>query len=86
MVLTKENAIKAEVTETEPMSINERRRYLHKMRMRYWQAENKRVKGALLDEMQIVTNLHCKSLIRLIWGDLERKPRCQQRGQSYGWK
>ena len=86
MVLAKENAIETEKTETEPMSIDEERRYLHKTQMCYWQAKNKRAKGALLDEMQIVTNLPRKSLIRPIWGDLARKPRRQQRGKSYGRK
>ena len=72
------------MTETEPMDVNERRKYLHKMRIRYWQAENKSAKSALLDEMQSVTNLHRKSLLRLIRGDLARKPRRQQRGKTYG--
>ncbi|MCI0552491.1 MAG: transposase family protein [Anaerolineae bacterium] len=72
------------MTETEPMNVNERRKYLHKMRLRYWQAERKNAKSALLDEMQSVTNLHRKSVIRLIQGDLARKPRRKQRGKTYG--
>ncbi|MCI0549840.1 MAG: transposase family protein [Anaerolineae bacterium] len=72
------------MSETEPMSVNERRKYLHKMRIRYWQAESKSAKSALLDEMQNVTSLHRKSLIRLIKGDLARKPRRKQRGKMYG--
>ena len=72
------------MTETEPMNVNERRKYLHKMRMRYWQAESKNAKSALLDEMQRVTDLHRKSLIRLIKGELARKPRRKQRGKRYG--
>lgn len=72
------------MAETEPMNVNERRKYLHKMRIRYWQAKEKKDKSALLDEMAAVTNLHRKSLIRLIKGDLARKPRRKQRGKTYG--
>jgi len=72
------------MTETEPMNVNERRKYLHKMRIRYWQAESKGAKSALLDEMQRVTSLHRKSVIRLITGDLARKLRRKQRGRTYG--
>jgi hypothetical protein len=39
------------MAETEPMNIDERRKYLHKMRIRYWQTTAKKRKGALLDEM-----------------------------------
>ena len=72
------------MAETEPMNVNERRKYLHKMRVRYWQVKDKKSKSALLDEMATVTNLHRKSLIRLIKGDLARKPRRKQRGKTYG--
>ena len=72
------------MSEIEPMNVNERRKYLHKMRIRYWQAKEKKAKSALLDEMAAVTGLHRKSLIRLITGDLARKPRRQQRGKTYG--
>jgi len=34
----------------------------------------------LLNEMEHVTELHRKSLIRLMSGDLERHPRTEQRG------
>ena len=80
----KENVTEETMTETEPMSVNERRKYLHKMRIRYWQAESKKAKSALLEEMQSVTNLHRKSVIRLMTGNLARKPRRQQRGKTYG--
>lgn len=66
----------------EPMNINERRKYLHKMQKRYWQA-TRTERGRLLDEMQQVTGLHRKSLIRLIRGDLRRKRRTRQRGPTY---
>lgn len=72
------------MVETEPMNVNERRKYLHKMRIRYWQAEDKSAKSDLLDEMERVTQLHRKSLLRLINGELARKPRRKQRGKTYG--
>jgi len=68
----------------ERMTINERRKYLHKMRIRYWQANSKQEKTKLLNEMEAVTELHRKSLLRLINGDLARIPRRKQRGRTYG--
>lgn len=68
----------------EKMSIDEQRKYLHRMRIRYWQAKSKKAKGQLLDEIVSVTELHRKSAIRLINGDLARKPRSRQRGRTYG--
>jgi len=65
------------------MAINERRKYLRKMKRRYHQADQKE-RGQLLDEMEAVTGLHRKSLIRLLKGDLERKPRSRQRSKTYG--
>lgn len=72
------------MAETDAMNVNERRKYLHKMRIRYWQAKKKGERSQLLDEMQQVTGLHRKSLVRLIRGDLARKPRRRQRGKTYG--
>lgn len=72
------------MAETDPMNVEERRKYLHKMRSRYWQAKRKSERGRLLDEMQAVTGLHRKSLLRLINGELARRPRRQQRGKTYG--
>jgi hypothetical protein len=54
------------------------------MRIRYWQTQSRKARGELLDEMQAVTELHRKSLLRLINGDLARKPRRKQRGKTYG--
>jgi hypothetical protein len=68
----------------EQMSIDKRRKYLHKMRIRYWQAQSRKERSKLLDEMEAVIELHRKSLLRLIHGDLARKPRRKQRGKSYG--
>ena len=59
----------------ERMNIDERRKDLHKMRVRYWQAQSRKERSQLLNEMEAVTALHRKSLIRLINGDLARKPR-----------
>ncbi len=72
------------MAETDPMNVDERRKYLHKMRFRYWQAKQKSERSCLLDEMQAVTGLHRKSLLRLIRGELARKPRRSQRGKTYG--
>jgi hypothetical protein len=68
----------------EKMNVDERRKYLHKMRFRYWQAKSRTERSKLLDEMEAVTELHRKSLLRLIHGDLVRKPRRKQRGKTYG--
>ena len=67
----------------EKMTINERRKYLHKMQKRYIKAGRKE-KRQLLDEMEQVTELHRKYLIELLKGDLKRKGRRRQRGRRYG--
>lgn len=72
------------MAETDPMNVDERRKYLHKMRIRYWQAKRKSERSRLLDEIQAVTGLHRKSLLRLVNGDLARTPRRKQRGKTYG--
>jgi hypothetical protein len=69
--------------EEEKMTINERWKYLRLVRKRYLKA-SRRERGRLLGEMQDVTRLHRKSLIRLMSGSLERKPRQRQRGRTYG--
>ena len=65
------------------MNIDERRKYLRKMKKRYAQASRKE-QGLLLNEMATVTELHRKSLIRLMSGSLERQARQRQRGHTYG--
>ena len=65
------------------MNIDERRKYLRKMKKRYAKA-TKTGKGQLLNEMEAVTELHRKSLLRLMNGSLERQPRQRQRGRTYG--
>jgi hypothetical protein len=67
----------------EQMTIDERYKYLCCMSKRYRQAGRKQ-RGHLLDEMQAVTGLHRKSLIRRINGSLTRRPRRRQRGPTYG--
>ena len=65
------------------MTIDERRKYLRRMKQRYQQA-NPKERGHLLDEMEAVTELHRKSLLRLMNGSLRRKPRQKQRSRTYG--
>jgi len=65
------------------MTIDERRKYLRTMRKRYVKAGRKE-RGQLLDEMQAVTGMHRKALVRLMNGPLVRKPRVKQRGNRYG--
>ncbi len=58
----------------EKMTIDERRNYLRLVNERYLKG-SKRERGRLLDEMEAVTGLHRKGLIRLMSGSLERRPR-----------
>ena len=69
----------------EKMTIDEKRKYLRTMHRRYVVAGRKE-RGRLLDEMEAVTGLHRKVLIRLMKGPLTRKMRRKQRGRSYGHK
>lgn len=66
------------------MTISERRKYLERMEGRYRRAD-RLDRGRLLDEMEAMTGLHRKSLLRLLGpGGLERQPRTRQRGRVYG--
>jgi hypothetical protein len=65
------------------MTIDERRKYLLRMRLRYVQASRPE-RSRLLDEMEQVTELHRKSLVRLMKEAPLRKARSRQRGRSYG--
>jgi hypothetical protein len=56
------------------MTIDERRKYLRLLQDRYLKASRPE-RGHLLDAMEATTGLHLKSLIRLVSGSLERKPR-----------
>lgn len=66
------------------MTIAERRKYLMKQRTRYRQA-NRGEKSRLLTEMEAVTGLHRKSLVRLLNQlSLKRKRSIVRRGRTYG--
>jgi hypothetical protein len=66
------------------MTITERRKYLARMRPRYLLA-NRAEQSRLLDEMQAVTDMHRKSLLRLLHASsLARHPRTTQRRKTYG--
>jgi len=73
MVLPNENVTEGAMSNDDEMTINERRKYLRKMQKRYRKASEKE-RSMLLDEMQQITSMHRKSLIRLINGDLARRP------------
>jgi len=69
--------------EKERMNIKEQRKYLVIMWPRYQKA-SKLEKGKILVEMEKVTGMHRKSLIRIITGWLTRKKREKERGKEYG--
>ena len=71
------------MSETEAMNIDERRKYIHKIWGRYRQA-NKKERGRLLDEVEAVTGMHRKAIVRLLNGRLSRKKRSRERGREYG--
>jgi hypothetical protein len=65
------------------MTIDERRKYLRRMEGRYRGAD-RAGRTVLLTEMEAVTGMHRKSLIRLLGEEsLERCPRRKQRGRVY---
>lgn len=65
------------------MTIDERYKYLRRMKKHYLQA-GRQEQNQLLDELERATELHRKSLIRLLHSDLQRQPRRQQRERTYG--
>jgi len=65
------------------MTIDERRKYLQRMKKRYDEADRKG-RSDLLDEMERYTHMHRQSLIRLMNGELHRKARCRERDRAYG--
>ena len=67
----------------EEMTIDERWKYLRKMKKRYVEADRKE-QGRLLDEMEAVTGMHRKSLIRRMNSDLVRQARSREREKTYG--
>jgi hypothetical protein len=70
------------MTTQEKMTVDERRKYLSRMKKRY-QPANRPEQGQLLTEMEQVTELHRKSLIRLLNSPLSRQPRRRERGRVY---
>ena len=58
----------------EKMTIDERRKYPRLIKERYLKG-SKLERGRLLDQMEAMTGLHRKRLIRLMSGSLERKSR-----------
>ena len=70
------------MTTEDRMTIDERYKYLRRMKTRYVKASRKE-RGQLLDEMAAVTSLHRKSLIRLVKGDLTRRLRRKERDKIY---
>ncbi len=54
------------------------------MRKKRYIKATKTKKGILLDEMEEITGLRRKSLIRLMASDLKRQPRKHHRGRQYG--
>jgi hypothetical protein len=65
------------------MTIDERRKYLRRMKKGYVKA-NRAERSKLLDDMMDMTELDRKTLIRAMHSDLKRKPRQRQRGHTYG--
>src|SRR5712691_4852003 len=69
---------------TDEMTIDERRKYVKLMASRYQHAKRSE-RSQLLTEMEQVTKLHRKHLIRLLNGEsLERKKRSTPRSRTYG--
>ena len=66
------------------MTIDERRKYVKLMEPRYRKAKRKE-RSQLLSEMEQVSKLHRKHLIRLLNGEsLDRKKRSTPRSRRYG--
>jgi hypothetical protein len=82
MVHSKENVTEGTMADSEKMSVDERYKYLRKMQKRYREA-NRQGKRQLLNEMEAVTELHRKSIIRLMRGAIERTKRKRERGSRY---
>jgi hypothetical protein len=64
------------------MTIDERYKYLRIMRRQYHSATRKE-RSQQLDQMEQVTGLHRKSLVRHMRNNPVRKPRARQRGKTY---
>lgn len=84
MIPSNENVTEGMMNE-ERMTIHERYKYLRMMQKRYQEA-GKKERGELLTEMEAITYLHRKSLVRLMNGLVVRKKREKQRGREYGYE
>lgn len=84
MIPSNENVTEGMMNE-ERMTITERYKYLRMMQKRY-EAAGKEGRGELLTEMENITQLHRKSLIRLMSGPIVRKKRKKQREHEYGFE
>lgn len=71
------------MSETDAMTINERRKYIYKIWGKYRKA-TKAEKGKMLDEMVYVTGMNRNDITQLLNERLLRKQRVRQRGSSYG--
>jgi len=69
------------MAETEPMTVDERHKCLHKVRLRCWVDPPKKERSRLLDEARAIPGVHRKSLMRLLQGELAGKRRTRQRGK-----
>lgn len=70
--------------DTTEMTVNERRKCLQRMQVKYLAAD-RATQGQILDLLTEQTGLHRKSLVRLLRAkDLRRRPRTKQRGRIYG--
>ena len=67
----------------EQMTIEERYKYLRQQQERY-RGLDRTGRGKLLDELEAITGLHRKSLVRLMSSKPKRRPRQHQRGLTYG--
>lgn len=66
------------------MTIDERRKCIQRLQRRYLAADRQE-RGRLLSELEELTELHRKSLVRLLHApDLARHPRPRPRGRTYG--
>lgn len=70
--------------DAERMTVDERRKCLKRMQSRYLSGTREE-RSRLLDELEVLTGLHRKSVVRLLKGaSLERRRRQRQRGREYG--
>jgi hypothetical protein len=84
MVLSNDNVTEGAMPSEEEMTIDERYKYLRIKQKRYVRAKRKE-RSQMLDEMQQVTGLGRKTLIRhMRRKKIERRARCRQRGKAYG--